>query len=117
MPATGLVALDKVFGSIAGSLIVQQQRMDAEYLVDLKAFEQCFRQAGFGPLAGQFISARLIVQKSQVECEFSLRQTSETTFAVRVLNRVAATRYFRSRSFETRVQMTVQRIPLAPAAK
>ena len=117
MPDPGLFGLHEVFGSLAGSIIVQQQRLDREYLRDLDAFVECFRQAGRSALAAQFVPVRPVVQQVRVECGFSLHRTKENTFSVRLMNRVSTTRYVNSRSFETKTQVTVQRVPLPPAAK
>jgi hypothetical protein len=117
MPAVRSVALDHMFGSVAGSLIVQQQRLDARYLADCAVFEEWFRKARDAALAAQLVPAHMVAREARIECRFSVRETAERTFTVQVLNRSAGSRYVHTRSFETSVKMTVQRNPLIPAAK
>jgi hypothetical protein len=105
--------MHEVFGAIARSVVEQQQRLDTEYLADLDAFEQCFRQAGYSALGREFVPTRPVVREAQVECSLGVRQTQENTFSIHLGNRVVATRYLHSQSFNTKVQVTVARVPLA----
>jgi hypothetical protein len=105
--------MHEVFGAIAGSIVEQQQRLDTGYLADLDAFTECFRLAGYSALAREFVPARQVVREARVECSLGVRQTQENTFSIHLGNRVVASRYLHSQSFDTKVQVTVARVPLA----
>jgi hypothetical protein len=117
MPDTEAFRLNELFGAISDSVVLQQQRLDADYLRDLDAFQQCFREAGYSPLASQFIPARQVVQQALVQCALGVRQTKEKSFSIRLVNRVYASRYMYSQSFDTKVQVAVQRVPLPITGK
>lgn len=112
MPDPAAFRMGEVFGAIAGSLIVQQQRLDAEYLGDLNVFEECFRQTTYSSLAREFVPARQVVRQAQVECALGVRRTQNNTFSVRLANRVYASRHMYSQRFDTNVQLTIQRVAL-----
>lgn len=117
MPDPGVFDLNQVFEALGGSVIVHQQRLDQEYIRDLEAFVRCFHSAGYGPMAAQFVPLRQVVQQMQVECVLDTRQTRENTFTVRFMNRVYTARYVNSRTSNAKVQVTVQRVPLARQPK
>jgi hypothetical protein len=113
MPDPATFEIHEVFGAIARSVVVQQQRLDTEYLADLEAFEQFFRQAGDSALGRAFVPTRPVLREVQVEISLVVRQTKESTFSVCLGNRMVAARYLHSRSFNTKVQVTVARVPAA----
>jgi hypothetical protein len=116
----GALLLGEVLGALGANAIVQQQRLDADYLDDTREFQQFWqwaRSAGYGELAQQFLPAATVVEKTQVSCKFLTRKTTASEFAVRFFNHTFSQQYQYSRSAQLQIQMTVARTPQPPPTK
>ncbi|HXB19924.1 MAG TPA: hypothetical protein VNV88_01020, partial [Candidatus Solibacter sp.] len=59
-----VLSLREALESLGANVIVQQQRLDADYLDDTREFQQFWqwaRSAGYGELAQQFLPAAQVV--------------------------------------------------------
>jgi hypothetical protein len=115
-----VLSLREALESLGANVIVQQQRLDADYLDDTREFQQFWqwaRSAGYGELAQQFLPAAQVVEKAQVSCKFFTQKTTTSEFAVRFFNHAFSQQYQYSRSAQLQIQMTVARTPQPPPTK
>src|SRR6185369_10959135 len=111
---TETMALEELLYTLAGQVVLQQERLDAAYLRSLEEFREFYAwaiQNGLEAQARQVEPRPSVVGQTDFEVAVATERSSFSE--LRVLNTVLARR-FSDRFVRQRLEFTVRRAPLAP---